>query len=1036
MSTNKPRVMLSSTFLDLESHRKIAASAIRQHGMEVIEMESHPLSTNKDVIGSSFAMVEEADAYFCLLGKRYGAIYEDARNPNRLSTTALEFEKAKEKELPFAGLLFGPAYPVSDDQNEFDSEKRAKLDELRSALHAHRVVYAMSKEDEFEGKANLAAHKLKEEIEENKAITQSAASVEIVTRAQREDTLPPAPPAIHFVPPFAQGMPFTGRARELDEITVWARSNDPMLIVEAIGGMGKSMLTHHWATEHALNILPDLAGRFWYSFYEDGASMRDFCVHALSYIEHAPVSEFAEMNRADLRDRLVRRLKAKPYLMVLDGLERVLVAYNRYDAAQVRDEDAEKAPEGDERDPNICIRPDDDELLRLLAEAGPSKLLVSTRNMPTALRISATGGGPRAGVSHAHLTGLASDDAEHLMRLAGVTGDGTKIRAYLDRNFGGHPLMVGVVAGLVTDHAPAPGDFDHWLNDPLGAKALDLSSIEGLVGKREHVLKVAFEGLDDDTRKLLARLSFFSSAVAYAALVVLNPTLPDRPEKVENPEETFVPSSRRKEAKEAYAAYLKALERWEHSPERQAAERWLREALKKLHRRGLLIREGASYDLHPLVRGFTRASLSPADRDETGGEVADYARQQAPRSVSRESSGEELRAYFEIVRALLLGDRMAEAAELLATPIDTAVQSSGLSRAQFELIMQLFSPTLKAIKSEVANFNIPILSNQAALAASELGRFSQANALHLLDLKSELDLERRVASLRTTISNLAITQRALGRLAAETRLLELASAVGVVLTTGANAATAYALCLANYHRGNLDWQTYAPAASLNEPDAFQGPTYMIPWLRYIKVTFDKRSGTLKEANIDAVLARKNIKTDLLSQHLLYKEKAFFLQDRGDDDAARQAFEKAIQLGRQIDRPTYDTEALYVVTLARLGDPQTARDYAERLSQLREPPHLELAKLWLELGETEKARKQVLLAYPKAWADGPPNAFHWELQDCRAILKTLGEPEPQLPTVRPEDLPPFEFEAEILAKIEEEKEKQRKAEEEDEADDGN
>ena len=95
--------------------------------------------------------------------------------------------------------------------------------------------------------------------------------------------------------------------------------------------------------------------------------------------------------------------------------------------------------------------------------------------------------------------------------------------------------------------------------------------------------------------------------------------------------------------------------------------------------------------------------------------------------------------------------------------------------------------------------------------------------------------------------------------------------------------------------------------------------------------------------------------------------------------------------------------------------------------MREPPHLRLAELWLALGETEKAREQALLAYPKAWADGPPNASHWDLQDCRAVLAAVGEPEPQRPTVRPEDLPPFDFEAEVLERIEEAKAKQRDAE---------
>ena len=39
------------------------------------------------------------------------------RNPENLSTTALEFQRAQERELPIAGVMFSPRYPVPDDMN-------------------------------------------------------------------------------------------------------------------------------------------------------------------------------------------------------------------------------------------------------------------------------------------------------------------------------------------------------------------------------------------------------------------------------------------------------------------------------------------------------------------------------------------------------------------------------------------------------------------------------------------------------------------------------------------------------------------------------------------------------------------------------------------------------------------------------------------------------------------------------------------------------------------------------------------------------
>ena len=56
-----------------------------------------------------------------------------------------------------------------------------------------------------------------------------------------------------------------------------------MLLFDAIGGTGKSMLTWHWFDTRA-SVRRDWAGRFWYSFYETGASMADCCRQALAYI--------------------------------------------------------------------------------------------------------------------------------------------------------------------------------------------------------------------------------------------------------------------------------------------------------------------------------------------------------------------------------------------------------------------------------------------------------------------------------------------------------------------------------------------------------------------------------------------------------------------------------------------------------------------------------------------------------------------------------------------------------------------------------
>ena len=73
--------------------------------------------------------------------------------------------------------------------------------------------------------------------------------------------------------------------------------------------------------------------------------------------------------RAD-NDELLGQLHARPWLLILDGLERILVAYHRIDAAEVPDEEANNPTDKIvNRNPCDAIRDEDNDLLRALAQA-------------------------------------------------------------------------------------------------------------------------------------------------------------------------------------------------------------------------------------------------------------------------------------------------------------------------------------------------------------------------------------------------------------------------------------------------------------------------------------------------------------------------------------------------------------------------------------------------------------------------------------------------------------------------------------------
>lgn len=122
------------------------------------------------------------------------------------------------------------------------------------------------------------------------------------------------------------------------------------------------------------------------------------------------------------------------------------------------------------------------------------------------------------------------------------------------------------------------------------------------------------------------------------------------------------------------------------------------------------------------------------------------------------------------------------------------------------------------------------------------------------------------------------------------------------------------------------------------------------------------------------------------------------------EQALAASEEYEVLGRDagLDVPPARTAFL----LARLGRTAEAtaavEDALTRLPRLHpfQRPHYHLARALRELGRHAEGVAHARQAYRRAWAEGPPNYLHWDLQDARELLQEVGEPEPGLPVVDP------------------------------------
>jgi hypothetical protein len=329
--------------------------------------------------------------------------------------------------------------------------------------------------------------------------------------------------------------------------------------------------------------------------------MKTFLRHALAYVTRQDPEALEKLDTFECGQQLLAGLRRRPYLLVLDGFERVLTAYHVLDKAQLRDENIAV-------DKRECVNPRDGDILRQLVHCEPSKVLVSTRLLPKVLEDRATHR-PLRGVRHLELEGLAPDDALRMVHHAGIRGDSAAILHFAEQ-FGRHALVLRIVCGMITDYRPKPGDFDAWRADPYNGGGLKLSELE-MVQRNTHILEYAFRGLGDKHRQLLSRIAVLSDSADYGAIAVLNP----------------FPSPLPEERAELQTYY--------DSAEYHAALASFHVALSDLEDRGLLQwdRGTNTYDLHPVVRAYAFAQLEERERTRVYDAIGDYFASQPAEGV-------------------------------------------------------------------------------------------------------------------------------------------------------------------------------------------------------------------------------------------------------------------------------------------------------------------------------------------------------------------------------------------------------------------
>lgn len=978
---NYRAIMLLSTFTDLKEHRQRAIEAIAKFGFMPNVMEFSGANAETDVIDTSLGMVRDSAAYVGILGFKYGQTPIDpVRNPNRLSITELEFNEAMKLGRPIVLFIMDENHPLRRADIEGDPEKGKKLKEFheRAKLaqdrgEVQRVYEAFDSLEQFAPAAAIAIGNLVRllernpdngscAVEGNSPLGHASEQQRAFIEAEQEVRLP-SPPALVALPRYLGSHSFVGRESELLALSDWCDAADPnpMLLLEAIGGSGKSMLAWEWLTRHARSAREDWAGLFWYSFYEKGAVMADFCCAALAYMTETDVVSFRKLNSVQLSNRLMAELEQRPWLFVLDGLERILVAYHRHDAAQMLDSEAAEAQDQIAgRDACAAIRPEDDRLLRRLAAAAPSKILVSSRLTPRALiNLSRT---TVPGVRRQLLPGLRPADAEAMVRSNGVFGDSRNIRNYLQKNCDCHPLVIGVLAGLINDYPPDRGNFDRWTEDPGYGMSLNLGKLD-LVQRRNHILVAAIAALDANARRLLHLLSLLQAAVDFPTLEALA-IAPSNANAPNNTEAGFTGISSTNE---------------------------LGGIIRDLEKRGLLQYDssGRHYDLHPVVRGVAVGRIDQEETGRLGQRLLDYftRRQHAPWSDAK--TLEDVADGIQVVSAFIRMRRYSEAFHALAEDLANALfYNLGASAELLALVRGFFpngwesDPALSEATERwyVMNCAAVLLPREHAQGLFERNillslkePFPDSLYISLNGYAERLGSEQRLASDRLCLLAAELAEASRDReLIFMARLRSYSDAVrtgdqqladelwseiesmgrdwrrGVYRPGHAESERALDLL----HRGELTEEFLAKAEELAE----RGNSL---WVRQ----------NLREVRGEWYLARKepSLAIDCFSQALAW------CRERGVENSF--------------------CEARLAMSRLLAGEGQDEMADFERLSASGEADSLAIAQLWQQLGQRDKAIQHATRAY--LWAlEEHPKVPRYHLESAAAVLRNCGA---ELPT---------------------------------------
>jgi tetratricopeptide (TPR) repeat protein len=785
----------------------------------------------------------------------------------------------------------------------------------------------------------------------------------------------PQPPTPYLAHPYPMQANFTGRARERCQLTEWFTSDThPMFAYVAIGGMGKSALTWAWLQRDVLGLpLPGVAeeqraeptasmpeasrpeGMLWWSFYERESTFQKFLDEALTYASGGTVDSRAIPSIRERMQALYNLLCQRRFLLVLDGVERILRAYARLDAAY-RGDEFEKDERGDFRsctDPNAGLF-----LQWLVSGVVKSKVLLTSRLFPRELN-------GLAGCRRVDLTASDPEDAVIFFHTQGVKGTRAEIKAAC-APYGYLPLALRLLSGLILRDKRTPGDIRVASRYPV---------LPELKGKEQHhILEVAYNALDEKKRELLSRISAFRSPMTYEALSVFN---------------TY------------------------------KSEAQFDATLDELIDRGLLLfdRERSRYDLHPIVRRYAYDRL--ADKEGTHTRLCDYfAAVPAPMPWEKIESLDDLAPVIELYHHTVRAGRYDEARELFRDRFGKLLYYRfGAYQTCIEFLRALFPdgdpstssgqsalPRLKKESDQAWTLNV--LANAYTLSGQSRRAVSVRQvALPLVEKLGERE------NIAIGLGNLADDQLKIGELeAAEQSLRHRIELCHEIADVGREATGRYELGRVLAYKGDYgeaEEQFIVAFKAKRDHRQAQGIIWAYHALRALLMGDGDAAVDAARKAHEIACSRQNERDRIRAEWLLgvaYRALSHLPE-------AESHLTEALTRCRRINLVEVEPDIL--LEMARLRWAQAGGDEvtSDESTRLREEAlglarealaiadrceyrlkqadvHNFLAQVALEKGDREEAMKHAEIAKERAWCDGPPHCYKPALEEAERILESL------------------------------------------------